>query len=487
MSTPVLPPSIVRRAAAPWWGLLLVAVIGCRRNAPAPPVRPAPRRPDAGVLKVTRKEAPEPPPQRAVELSQVRLVERTLCRRGDCCVIALEDAGTDQKGRSLLVAETAADLTDCLIERPPRKGPPPKSAGQSCRRLDHDLVVIDKGKARPSYTLSSECEFGGPSVNYHFEEDIEVDPKAHTFAHDHHCNMGTDFWDTGVTVGLDPPRVLESRQSAPKDLRINWELLRRLETWRVEDEKAAASAQATPPPDAGEEPGEEGEGEPGIAVSALSVPKLALPAAFTGGGWKTTDLGSCGVLVDGKDNGYTLHGEASAADATLRVVWSTDGVLFVEVTDDKWTGPSRSWVKDDHLELWVEHDGWPGLKEKGTAVQWGIRIADGATFPAYGSPEPLTGVEVVRRGSVARVKIPFAPGNEDQRFALVYSDGDDGKTQERLIATSELTRGRGDTLGGSWTVDPADATCAMKGHALAVVRPVPSRDKPLADLGMGSE
>jgi hypothetical protein len=237
--------------------------------------------------------------------------------------------------------------------------------------------------------------------------------------------------------------------------------------------------------------------EPGISLKALSIPMVTLPAAFTGGGWKTIALGPCGVFVDGSDqHGFTLSGSGDGAkDATLRVVGASESALFVEVTDDRWTGPSRSWVKDDHLELWMAtasaslpqtcegvDAGAPDRTP--TAVQWGIRIADGATFSAFGSPPPLVGVQVVRRGQVARVKIPFPTAPElGGSLALVYSDGDDGKTQERLIATAPLERGRGETLGDTWTIEPEKARCAVKGKALAVVLPRPQgRDEPVGDL-----
>jgi hypothetical protein len=427
-----------------------------------------------------------PPSQSAIDdPAEVRLVERALCRRTGCCVASLEDAGTDRKGRALVVARTVLDGTDCLLPRPrarrlSKKRDTSTESDDSCRVLAHDLVIIAEKKVSERYTLSSECENGGP-INYHrIDDQIEVDSKAHTFTHSHSNAKGGLIWGSGLTIGLDPVRLIDWDQSGGgKDLEINWDLLRRRDSWSSPDEEARAQLKAAPRPDAGEEEQDEEDDGPTIEWSTIAVPKLELPRAFTAGGWKTTGLGSCGVLIDGAQTGYTLHGEANAGDATLRVVAASDGVLFVEVTDDLWTGPSRSWVKDDHLELWLARDpsrsdADPG-KAKGTAVQWGIRIADGATFSAFGGPERLKGVEVVRQGPVARVKIPFPPAGDDESFAVVYSDGDDGKTQERLIATSPLKRGDGGRLVGVWEVNPDDATCAIKAGALTVVRPHPPK------------
>jgi hypothetical protein len=519
---------------------LVAAVLGCRRSASEPSAGSgAGRSPgDAGAATVTVDEVQaRAEPSKIEDLARTRLVDRALCRHAGCCVVSIEDAGIDRKGRTLVVAETSRDGADCLIPRPlvpqpfgsgkldrapsplkklPRPEPEavggdePGEAAEAtsaegdatdesnldCRIFDHHLVIIDKKKVRGRYTLSSECKDGGP-VNYHMDHQMEVDPKAHTFTHVHNGQKGLSSWSEGVTVGLDPLRVIERFDE--RGTSIDWDRLLRRHTWTVPDEEALAQLKATPPPDAGEEGQAEEDGEgPTIELSAISVPKLALPASFTDAAWKSAGLGSCGVLIDGKDNGYTLHGEADAKDATLRVVASTDDVLFVEVTDDRWTGPSRSWVKDDHLELWLARQPSPSgagnqqAADAGTApataVQWGIRIADGATFPAFGAPEPLKGVEVVRRGAVARVKIPFAFAGHDPQFAVVYSDGDDGKTQERLIATATLTRGDGSTLGGAWVVDPADATCAgTKGGALTLVRPSPSGGEPIGDPGKALE
>jgi hypothetical protein len=79
---------------------------------------------------------------------------------------------------------------------------------------------------------------------------------------------------------------------------------------------------------------------------------------------------------------------------------------------------------------------------------------------------------------VARVKIPFAFAGADASFAVVYSDADDGKTQERLIATAPLKRGDGRSLGGFWQVDPDDASCTLKAGSLTVIRP-PSKNSPV--------
>jgi hypothetical protein len=168
----------------------------------------------------------------------------------------------------------------------------------------------------------------------------------------------------------------------------------------------------------------------------------------------------------------------------MRVVVSARGVLYVEIADDRWTAAGPSWVKEDHLEIWLAATGTStppgdaceiaGSATTNPARQWGIRISDGAVFPGFGSPAPLAGVEVARAGSVARIKVPLQgfADSEVPDLTVVYSDSDDGLRQERLIATSDVERGHIDSLGHVRVVEPAEATCAADSRkkALHIVR-----------------
>jgi len=105
-------------------------------------------------------------------------------------------------------------------------------------------------------------------------------------------------------------------------------------------------------------------------------------------------------------------------------------------------------------------------------------------FPGFGTPAGLSGVESTRTGRVARLKIPLGVERASGlgHLTVAYSDSDDGSRQKRVLATSQVERGRGETLSDVWDVDPAQATCTETGKALAVARaPLrPRRNQPVA-------
>ena len=164
-------------------------------------------------------------------------------------------------------------------------------------------------------------------------------------------------------------------------------------------------------------------------------------------------------------------------DSSFRAVMTTDRTLFIEISDDRFVGPSADWVNEDHLEIWLSNEEGP---ESGKCfekdhtpdlVQYGIRLIDGTVFPAFGHPkEPL----MVERAEdtdaddkpVVRLKIKLP---EFKAITVVYSDSDDGKAQKRLIATSPLKFGKRLTLGGVYEINPKDATCAVKDGKLEPV------------------
>jgi hypothetical protein len=215
------------------------------------------------------------------------------------------------------------------------------------------------------------------------------------------------------------------------------------------------------------------EHEPsGPTVRWATIP--ALPRRVAG----VTHLGACATEVDGATHGFTIHGKpGSATDGSFRVALAGHELL-VEVTDDHWVGPGRDWTFDDHVELWLVTDASPLSLDKcedlhaRDAVQYGVRIADGAVFAAAGHP---TDKLVARRSpAVAKdgqpvmltITLPDWFDAKTSGLTVVYSDSDDGKTQKRLIATSELQFGRRHTIGRARAIAPREATCAVTGGRL---------------------
>ncbi|HEY1812441.1 MAG TPA: hypothetical protein VGG74_08860 [Kofleriaceae bacterium] len=219
------------------------------------------------------------------------------------------------------------------------------------------------------------------------------------------------------------------------------------------------------------------ENEPaGPYVHWATLP--ALPESVDG----FPHLDACSTSIDGVHAGYTIFGHAgSATDASFRAAIAGHELL-VEVTDDHWTGPGKDPTYDDHVEIWLTQAASPlsldtceNLRAT-DAQQWGVRIVDGKVFPGYG--KPATNELHVRRspgalkdGAPAMLAITL-PGWFDPKtsgITVVYSDSDDGATQKRLIATSELAYGKRYTLGRARDIAPNEATCRVRAGKLEPV------------------
>lgn len=126
----------------------------------------------------------------------------------------------------------------------------------------------------------------------------------------------------------------------------------------------------------------------------------------------------------------------------------------------------------------ISSPGWRGQRAEcvdptatSSALQWGIRIRDGAVFPAFGAPEDKPAVEVARAGKAVRLKLTFAPETLTNRpFTAVYRDSDDGVHQNRLIATSTLEYGKWWTLG-EMPDDDTPLSCTIEHGVLTPRRP----------------
>ncbi|OJH39382.1 hypothetical protein [Cystobacter ferrugineus] len=232
---------------------------------------------------------------------------------------------------------------------------------------------------------------------------------------------------------------------------------------------------------------------PAACASGPASPEREVPyflearvdPAFLEGGWKQAGLGT-------KDGGCHLAGGVvtlganaykGPGDASLEAVLLQDDTLLLEVRDDVWTGPSDTWLNDDHVEVWLSPQppltisscGKPTAAQK--PVQWGIRLSDGRVFPGFGPPKQTLQVESAwapdRRARLLKVKLP----PDFEGITAVYSDSDTGKKQEKMIATSRVKFGRPETLNPLSPTSPDDARCAVKDGQLSLV-PAPELQLP---------
>ncbi len=218
-------------------------------------------------------------------------------------------------------------------------------------------------------------------------------------------------------------------------------------------------------------------GEPEDTVAAfksLSIPRLDLPSLFSDEGWRTNSLGECSTQLDSTGAaGFVIHGEKStASDSSMKVV-AHGNIIFVEVMDDQLIpSASGNWIHGDHLELWVSPEGPPtmeidcvDLSHKGRSWQWGIDALTGTIHEAYGKPAVKLLAEQVAFDGGVRFKIALPA--DTKAVTVIYSDSDDGKTQERLVATSDFEFAKVPTMGTLVDINPERLVCTVADGHLA--------------------
>ena len=477
----------------------VLAGAACRRSA-EPPAAPAASRVDARPDSNPRTDAnrrdaggasdAETASEEDAATAAARL-NAMICKRPRCCVTRVMPAGVGRDGTRYTVVRV-----DLLPRRrrcaPPQTGEqedvvdPEALAAEQAGELDEtqreryrwDLIEEKGGKLRWRQPLEidrwgvSDFGMGGG------EDGVGADPVARTVSY---SGEGGSAWRGGstVTVGLDPPRVVEFSQTSSwrggqDEHSVEWSW----DAFSGRESRSTAFCRTGPGPDAGlpseaADAATDDNGEPVAASDEVIIPQLALPAAFVKSGWATISFRACAAQVDGKDLGFTIHGPArgDSADSQMWAMMSSGGVLFVEVTDDHLVPAARNWVKADHLELWRVSAAAGSGRGSGCfqanpdvkALQWGVGI-DGQIYRAHGAPAASPTVRTARteRGVRFRIALP----DEGRGLTVVYSDSDDGAHQKRLIATSQLVFGRAWTVGGVTTIDASRARCVVENAAL---------------------
>lgn len=213
------------------------------------------------------------------------------------------------------------------------------------------------------------------------------------------------------------------------------------------------------------------------AYRYLAIPRLPqspLPANLG-----KAHLGTCALTLSTENGtGYVVHGaqkEAAAEQAWMKLLALEPDRLIVSVRLPEVLSGGRSWLADDHLEIWqgpwMDY-GSACLDPKTAARQWGIRLSDGAVFAAHG--DPLAMPAVLSRsstydlsgGPIVTLHLRLAETLEN--LTVVLSRGD-GKTRQRwLLASSELVFGKAETLGQVKAIAPSDVSCAVSEGRLDV-------------------
>lgn len=476
-------------AVRPPPGLVLCALLLSCGN-------PTPPRPTAAIQLPRAPPAPPPAPAAPPAPDLSAALRAALCAdRSPCHVLRDRPAGQDPAGRRLSVVSVwAGQVRSDEEEGTTGEAPEPEGAlpadihleqGEredttsanfgGCHRIEYWLVarrgeIIDA--ATPLLRLCNDGH-GAASVG---EDTVTIGDGSLT-----HATAGGSSWRWSETreISLAPLRIRRTASNGWWNMSSNventewsWDDFAGKTTWY--SPPCNANGQPDFPSDSQDVgPGDRG----GVEYSYAALPMVEIDEPFASSGWKTAGLGRCALSLDAAgERGFVVHGKpGERSDAALRVVASARGVLYIEVEDDRLVGPSPRWVRDDHLEIWLAKD-LPGymahcLDKVDPPEQWGIRIADGKVFAGAEQPDPaaLT-VERVAASHAAgptRFKIGLPPGH--QAVTVVYSDSDDGRKQERLLATSKLTHGNPFTLGAFTRLPPERVTCRVEGGRLEPV------------------
>jgi hypothetical protein len=386
-------------------------------------------------------------------------LEKDLCGgKSPCYVASVQPAGEDAEGRPMQVVQVVFGTRDQEWEY--------TSPGTECVTYQYWLVHRDGAAVAHRQLLLDLCNdgYGAASMG---EDNVLVEPNRFSYSQ----SGGSAWrWSNGITVQLSPWQPLAQSTGGywslgpnASDIHWDWSNFRGTETWGAplcDEDGAAGGVYGDAPMAEGDRP------------RAL-IPLVTTETPISADDWATVALGACAMNVDSAGfGGFVAFGQpAKAADASFRAVLIAPRTLVIEIQDDTWVDGAKSWLHDDHLELWLASDraGYSShcLEGDRVARQWGIRVSDGQVFPAAGKPtsHPTVLRRVQDRGSVRLViELPEDPRD----ITVVYSDSDDGKTQERLIATSPVKMKDPYSLGSTFRVRPEVAVCAVQDGALVV-------------------
>jgi hypothetical protein len=418
------------------WLAILALVVSCKR-AKTDAVKPVPI-----------EESPH-------ELTDKEVAAIACAGRDKCELVKVWGAGPNMK-----VAQITPDATRAHDAQPP-------FTAETCSPYEHWLVR-QKGSETSRKLLVATCNdgYGASGVGDDF---FEVEPNVFR-----HVQSGgsASRWEHTSVLELSPMRLRSIGWWS------GWSIASAFErgTFDFVDFKGHVRWFRPECPEGGGPPDTSDFGEipdtfddPKLSVYD-PIPIVTLGKAFD---WKTTSLDACAPPFDGTTQGFVIHGDkGDPRDGGLRVIALAPKTFVIELIDDVPVTGSKSWLYDDHLEIWAEDEAVDPAElcipsktggGAGRLRQWAIRVSDGKLFPGYGAPTLARDPIVVEQsGNRFRIELKMPI----ERVSVVFSDSDDGKTQERLISTSRLVHGKASTLGKTFEVPPTEMTCEVENGKL---------------------
>ena len=383
--------------------------------------------------------------------------------RPGCAVHAVTPAGTGETGQALRVVEVR-------LEEPPAGS---DYEGQDCYEGWREFSLVEGDSVTPLLQLCNDG-YGASGVG---EDMIEIGENrllhgqyggsswrwAQTLTYQlSPLKVLTEGWDGFWTVGL----VYESGSWDWTDWSHGT-----LEWW-----SPRCAADGTLPLLGDDEPRDED------ITRAVLIPLLdSLPA-----GAEQAGLGTCATVLSAETgNGYVIHGDAAAAiedHAWMKLMAAEPDLLFVSVRTGRVASGGKSWLADDHIEIWQGPKlGYSSdcIPFDAQARQWAVRLVDGAVFAAAGDPQDLP--EVLDRSStldsdggvIVHMTIRLADPREN--LTVLFSKGDGKKRQLWMLASSALQFKQAATLGDVFAITADQASCVINEGRLDVVewgRPV---------------
>lgn len=341
-----------------------------------------------------------------------------------------------------------------------------------CAPFEYWLVESRDGAMTDHIRLQRVCNdgYGARGMG---EDGVEVE--RNRFVHTQ--TGGSNWmWNTSNVVRLSPLRVLEEHRSGEWALDVN----RKSESW--DWTRPAGGVNWTAPHcDEREEDGGRHGYEPEHGEYRFDyLMQIQLDDPFRDRQWRTTNLEGCSLQVDSRGNdldaddgeqfgsGYVTHGEPTdPGEASFRAVMGSESTLYLEIQDSEWITGADRWIHDDHVEIWTgPFIGYmTHCLEPDAPSQWGVSLFEDAVHSGYNDPDP-DALSVQRHEvgdgddpDAVRIKIEFETPPE--ALTVVYSDTDDGESQDRLIATSELRHGDAASLGQTREIAPDEARCRI--------------------------
>ena len=397
--------------------------------------------------------APAPPPA-APAYDPPALAAKLCGGKAGCTLAQAHPAGEGAGGVALTVIELA-------IANPP-EGADGEYVEQCRPHRQQFWKVSQEGGAVKSELLLDLCNDGYGAAGLG-EDYVTVSDNRLKHSQSGGSNSR---WGFTRTYSLSPLRLLEDDSCAfhaafgnAQSVKTDWITLRSMSRWDA--------------PACGAEEGEMMDCDtPSLRFQYDLIPRLP-PEGPKPADWKGSALGTCAFAMDASGKtGYITHGQpGDASDASMKVMMADARTVVVEVVDDQVVSGAKSWLYDDHVELWVGDDMMSGtcLEGKGKTSQWGIRISDGAVFVGKGGASWQPTVQRVgfdAGGGRQGVRLVLTLGEDTDVLTVVYSDSDDGQTQERLMATSRLKYGDAATLGYTIQLGPAFGACQVGGDTL---------------------